>query len=153
MFVFFLNHYSLKCEKESACDEDENESQVEDPGLSCHHNPAIAVEFIPPRENLPLPLDRLPLVRRLHWRRAASADLTVFELSCVLGFCELHVLCSNPEWRKDGAVITGMRTVILLVVTYRLQVLIKDSGVFSGVSEQNEDEYLETLEQRQKKRE
>lgn len=90
-----ISKYLLKHEKESTCDEDENESQVEDPRLSCHHNPAIAVEFIPPRENLPLPLDRLPLARRLHWRRAASADPSVFALSFFLGFTKLHVLCGK----------------------------------------------------------
>lgn len=88
--------YSLKHEKESTCDKDENKSQVEDPSLSCHHNPAIAEEFIPPRENLPLPLDGLSLERRLHWCRTASADLTVFTLLYALSFSYVHVLCREP---------------------------------------------------------
>lgn len=81
----------LKGEEQSTCHQDEDDGEVENPGLLGHHNPAIAVELIPSREGLPFPLLRgLLLVWGLHWRGAASADLAVLALSHGLGHPEMH---------------------------------------------------------------
>lgn len=49
------NFHSLEGEEEAGGEQDEAEGQVEDPRLSRHHEPPVAVEPVPPREQLPLP--------------------------------------------------------------------------------------------------
>lgn len=83
--------YLLKGEEEPTRHQNEDEGEVEHPRLLGHHNPPIAVELVPTREGLPLPPLRGPvLVRGLHRRGAASADLTVLALSHGLGHPEMH---------------------------------------------------------------
>lgn len=53
--MILLNENSLKGEEECTCPQDEEEGQVEDALLPCHHDPAITAESVPARELLPLP--------------------------------------------------------------------------------------------------
>lgn len=88
-----FQQYLLKGEEESTSHQDEDQGEVENPCLLGHHNPPIAVKFIPTWEGLPLPLLWGPfLVRGLHWRGAASAYLAVLALSHGLRHPEMHQL-------------------------------------------------------------
>lgn len=74
-----VRRHLLEGEEESAGDQDEDESQVEDARLPGHHDPPVAEELVSSRENLPFPPGRdfLLLVGRLHGGGAVGADLTV----------------------------------------------------------------------------
>lgn len=75
-----LEHHLLKCKEETSSNQNKNKCQAEDSGLTSHHDPSIAKEFVSSRKNLPFPLESyFPfLMGRLHGRRGAmSADLTV----------------------------------------------------------------------------
>ena len=83
--------YSLKREEESTCDQDEDQGEVKNARLPGHHNPPIAIKFIPPGKGLPFPLLwGLLLVRDLHRGGGASVYLAVLAVSHGLGKPEMH---------------------------------------------------------------
>lgn len=108
--------YLLNSEEKSTSYEDEDNGEVENPCLPGHHNPPIAVKFIPTREDLPLPPLWGPFLERgLHRCRAASAYLAVLALSHGLWHPEMHQLLINPGadvpvWREEAGSVYRPRS-------------------------------------------